>query len=117
MALEISEKLVDGILVMEITGALVVGDEANRLRARLRQMLADGTGQLILDLSHVIYIDSAGLGAIVAGYTTARNLGGSLKLAKIQPQFREQLNVSKLTTIFEVYPTVEEALKSFAKSP
>lgn len=117
MGLEITERLAGGVLVMELAGTLTVGEEAGRLRARLKEVLGDGTTQLVLDLSRVHYIDSAGLGAIVSGHTTARNMGGSVKLANLGNQFRAQLKVSKLTSVFDVYDTVEEAMRSFAPSP
>lgn len=117
MALEISERLVNGVLVMELAGTLTLGEEAGRLRARFKEVLGDGTTQLVLDLSRVHYIDSAGLGAIVSGHTTARNAGGSMKLANVGEQFRDQLSVTKLTSVFDVYDTVEEAMNAFAPSP
>ena len=77
-------------------------------------MLNDGDAQLVLDLARVTYVDSAGLGALVAALTTARNLGGNMKLARVAQQFHEQLVVTKLVTVFELYDSVEKALKSFA---
>ena len=113
MGLEISERRANNILVMELSGTLTLGDEAGQLRARFREILSDGTNQLVLDLSKLSYVDSMGLGALVAGFTTARNEGGDVKLAKLSAQFHEQLAVTKLDTVFEVYATVEEAVRSF----
>ena len=60
-------------------------------------------------------IDSAGLGALVWGYTSAQNQGATLKLANLTKRFRELLNITKLVTIFETYDNVDDAVKSFAK--
>jgi anti-sigma B factor antagonist len=67
----------------------------------------------VLDLGNVSYIDSAGLGTLVAGYTSAQSQGASMKLANLTKKFREQLNITKLVTVFEVYNDVAEAVTSF----
>lgn len=113
MGLEISERRANNILVMELSGTLTLGDEAGQLRARFKEALSDGTNRLVLDLSKLSYVDSAGLGALVAGFTTARNEGGDVKLANLAAQFREQLKVAKLDSVIGVYATVEEAVRSF----
>ncbi len=116
MVFEISEHVSDGVRVMEASGSLNGPDSCSRLRERLKEVLANGDTQLVVDLSRVSYVDSAGLGALVAGLTTARNQGGNLKLARLARQFREQLIITKLVTVFEVYDTVEDALRAFAAS-
>jgi anti-sigma B factor antagonist len=114
MELEISEHVSDGVRVMELSGSLKGPDSSGRLRERLKELLNNGDTQLVVDLSRVSFVDSAGLGALVAGLTTARNQGGNMKLARVARQFRDQLIMTKLVTVFEVYDTVEEALRSFA---
>jgi anti-sigma B factor antagonist len=116
MELEISEHVSDGVRVMDLSGTIKGGDSASRLRSRLKELLANGDTQLVIDLSRVSFVDSAGLGALVAGLTTARNQGGNLKLARVARQFREQLIMTKLVTVFEVYDTVEDALRAFSAS-
>lgn len=116
MDLEISEHLSDGVRVMVLSGNIQGGDSSGRLRARLKEVLSNGDTQIVIDLSQVRFVDSAGLGALVAGLTTARNQGGNVKLAKVARQFRDQLVMTKLVTVFEVYDSVEDALRSFAAS-
>jgi anti-sigma B factor antagonist len=116
MDFDISEQVRDGVRVMELSGDLKGLEGSGRLRARLKEALENGDTQLVMDLARVAYVDSAGLGALVAGLTTARNQGGNVKLARVPRQFQEQLIITKLVTIFEVYNTVEEALLSFAAS-
>ncbi len=114
MDFEIRERVTDGVRVMELAGNLKGTESSGRLRARLKEVLGDGDTQLVIDLAQVEYVDSAGLGSLVAGLTTARNQGGNVKLARVGRQFLDQLNITKLSTIFEVYPGVDEAVKSFA---
>jgi len=116
VALQIVEKEVGGITVLKLSGRITLGDESSKLRSRIRDILSQGAAHLVLDLAEVAYIDSAGLGTLVAGYTTARNQGGNMKLANLTKKFSEQLNITKLVTVFDVYNSVEEAVKSFGQS-
>jgi len=113
MALEITEKDLNGVTVLVLAGRVTLGEESNKLRTQLKDVLAQGKTRVVLDLAEVTYIDSAGLGTLVAGYTTARNQGASMKLANLTKKFDEQLHITKLVTVFEVYNNVEDAVKSF----
>jgi anti-sigma B factor antagonist len=116
MALEITEKDLAAATVLVLTGRVTLGEESNHLRTTIKEILGKGKTRLVLDLAEVSYIDSAGLGTLVAGYTTARNLGSAMKLANLTKKFHEQLNITKLVTVFEVYDSVAEAVKSFASA-
>ncbi len=113
MALQIVEKRVGGITVVQLSGRVTLGEESSQLRARIKEILGKGNARLVLDLGDVSYIDSAGLGTLVAAYTTAQNQGANLKLANLTKRFHEQLNITKLVTVFDVYDSVDEAVKSF----
>ena len=75
-------RLNDGIIVVDCAGRLIFGDETAALRDQVRALIQDGS-QIVLNLADVTYIDSGGLGTLVALYTTARNAGGSVKLARL----------------------------------
>jgi anti-sigma B factor antagonist len=113
MALQIVEKEISGVTVVELSGRVTLGDESNQLRTKIKAILAEGKKRLVMDLGNVSYIDSAGLGTLVAGYTSSQNQGAGMKLANLTKRFREQLNITKLVTVFEVYSSVEEAINSF----
>jgi len=113
MALNIVEKEVSGVTVLQLIGRVTLGEESNQLRTRLKDTLSQGKTRLVLDLAEITYIDSAGLGALVAGFTSAQNQGANLKLANLTKRFREQLNITKLVTVFDVYDSVQDAVKSF----
>ena len=114
MALQIVEKEINGVTVLALSGRITLGEESNQLRTRIKDILGQGMKRLVLDLGNVSYIDSAGLGTLVAGYTSAQSQGASMKLANLTKRFREQLHITKLVTVFEVYDSVEGAVKSFA---
>jgi anti-sigma B factor antagonist len=104
----------DGIVVVDCAGRLVFGEETAELRDRVRALTTEGS-RIILNLAEVTYIDSGGLGTLVALYTTARNTGASIKLARLTPRVGDLLQVTKLLTVFEVYNSEEEAVESFRK--
>ena len=115
MALQIVEKQIEGVTVLDFLGRITLGEESNQVRTKIKEMLGKGKSQIVLDLAEVSYIDSAGLGMLVAGYTSAQNQGATLKLANLTKRFRELLNITKLVTIFDTYDSVDDAVKSFTK--
>ena len=107
-------QLNDGIVVVNCAGRLIFGDETAALRDQVRALMKDGS-QIVLNLSGLSYIDSGGLGTLVALYTTARNAGGAIKLARLTQRVGDLLQVTKLLTVFEVYDSEDEAVQSFRK--
>ncbi|HUX11007.1 MAG TPA: STAS domain-containing protein [Terriglobia bacterium] len=114
MALHIDVKESAGVTVLTLAGRVTLGDESNQLRSKIKELLAQGKKRLVLDLGGVTYIDSAGLGTLVAAYTSTRNEGGDIRLANITSKFNELLTITKLLTIFDVHTSVADALKSFS---
>ena len=112
MALRVDTKELSGVTVVSISGRLTLGDDSE-LRNRVKGLLAEGKKRLVLDLGDVSYMDSAGLGTLVAAYTSARNSGTDIKLANLSKKSDQLLSITKLLTVFEVHPTVEEAVNSF----
>ena len=115
MALQIEEKQIDGVSVLAFVGRITLGDESNQVGIKIKETLGKGKSQIVLNLAGVSQIDSAGLGALVWGYTSAQNQGATLKLANLTKRFNELLNITKLVTIFDTYGSVDDAVKSFAK--
>jgi anti-sigma B factor antagonist len=112
--LRLSTRTVDGITVVDCDGRLVFGEESANLRDTVKSLLSQNN-QLVLNLGGINYIDSGGLGTLVALYTTARSAGGAIKLAALTQRVGDLLQVTKLLTVFEVYDSVEEAVQSFRK--
>jgi anti-sigma B factor antagonist len=114
MQLKLTTRTVEGILVLNCDGRIVFGEESAELRDTVRGLIGQSK-QIVLNLGGVSYIDSGGLGTLVALYTTAHNAGGAIKLSNLTPRVGDLLQVTKLLTIFEVYDTEEEAIQSFRK--
>lgn len=114
MALRIVERETGGVTVLDLEGRIVLGEESNAFRERVKALLASGKTKIVLNMGNVTYIDSAGLGTLVASHQSARTQGAALRLAQLGQKFMELLQVTKLLTVFDVYPTEAEAVKSFS---
>lgn len=115
MALRMTERDVNGIAVLEIEGRIVLGEESNAFREKVKALLAEGKKKIVLNLANVGYIDSAGLGTLVASFHSARSQGATLKLSNLGAKFREVLQVTKLMTVFDTYDSETAAVQSFGK--
>ena len=115
MALRMSERDVNGVTVVDIDGRIVLGEESNSFREKIKSLLAAGKKKIVLNLANVVYIDSAGLGTLVATFHSARSQGALLKLANLGAKFKEVLQVTKLMTVFDTYDSEEAAIQSFSK--
>lgn len=115
MPLKMTERMVDGVSVLDLDGRIVLGEESGALRERVKSLLGENRKRIILNMGNVSYIDSAGLGALVASFTSAKNQGASLKLVNLGSKFREVLQVTKLLTVFDVYENEQAAIASFPK--
>jgi anti-sigma B factor antagonist len=113
--LKLSTRTVDGILIVDCAGRIVFGEESAYLRDEVKKLIAQ-QNKLVLNLSGINYIDSGGLGTLVALYTTARNSGGAIKLANLTQRVGDLLQVTKLVTIFDVYDNEQKAVDAFLKT-
>jgi anti-sigma B factor antagonist len=112
--LKLIVRTVDDIVIVDCSGRIIFGEESADLRDTVKMVISQSK-RVILNLSGVTYIDSGGLGTLVALYTTARNNGGSIKLANLTQRVGDLLQVTKLVTIFDVHDSEEKALESYRK--
>jgi anti-sigma B factor antagonist len=115
VAMKMNVREVDGVSVVAIEGRIVLGEESAALREQVKGMLAAGKKKIVLNVDGVTYIDSAGLGTLVASHHSARTQGASLKLSNLGSKFQEILQVTKLLTVFDVYDSEAAAIHSFSK--
>jgi anti-sigma B factor antagonist len=107
-----TERDVSGVTVLDIEGRIVLGEESNSFREKVKSLLAAGKKKIILNLAQVSYID---LGTLVATFHSARSQGATLKLTNLGAKFKEVLQVTKLMTVFDTYDTEAAAVGSFPK--
>jgi anti-sigma B factor antagonist len=112
--LKLIVRTIDDIVIVDCNGRIIFGEESADLRDTVKMVISQSK-RVVLNLSGVTYIDSGGLGTLVALYTTARNNGGAIKLANLTQRVGDLLQVTKLVTIFDVYNSEEEAIESFRK--
>lgn len=112
MSLEINESIQENIIILSLKGRLTVG-ESNAVREKITEVAAQGHVNVILDLTHVEYVDSTGLGTLVICYTSLKKQGGALKLVNPNKRNVELLLLTKLHTIFQVFNEVLDAVNSF----
>jgi len=115
VALRMTDRQIDGVDVVEIEGRIVLGEESNQFREKVKSLLAAGNKKVVLNMANVSYIDSAGLGTLVATFHSARTQGATLKLANLGNKFKEVLQVTKLMTVFDTYDSETAAVQSFGK--
>lgn len=113
MQLKLSKRTVDGILAIGCSGRIVFGEESSLLRDDVKKAIHEGAKRIVLNLGEVNYIDSGGLGTLVALHTTAQGAGSSIKLANLTKRVDDLMQVTKLLTVFEVHASEYDALESF----
>ena len=114
--MQISERVVGDVVVLDVKGRITLGDGDEILKDKVNAVVNAGKKKIILNLADVPYVDSAGLGEIVRTYTTVSRQGGSLKLLNLTKRISDLLSITKLLTVFETFDSEPEAVKSFSAS-
>ena len=114
--MKIKTRQVDGITIMDCSGRITLGEGSVQLRDAVRDLLAKGSKQILLNLGDVTYIDSSGIGELVSAFTTVRNQGGDLKLLNLTTKVHDLLQITKLSTVFDVKDDEASAVASFARA-
>jgi anti-sigma B factor antagonist len=102
------------VTVIEPKGKITIGEGDVLLRDEISKLLAENKKQLVLDLSGVSYMDSAGVGELVSVYTSVKNRGGELKLSCLTKKIKDLLQITQLMTIFDTHESTSEAVRSFS---
>ena len=110
--MEISERIVGAVTVLDLSGKLTIGDGAQLLKDKAESLIFQGRKQIVVNLAAVPYIDSGGLGQLVACYTTVAKAGGKLTLLNVNTRNHDLLSITKLVSVFETFDTEREALAS-----
>lgn len=113
MPLEITQREKDGIYLLALNGRLALGPESGGLLTTVDNLLASGATRIVLNLDHVNYVDSAGIGALIEMQRKTKAKGGSLKLCHLRPNLTRALEMARLLPIFETCSTETAAVASF----
>jgi anti-sigma B factor antagonist len=113
MALTIATRQVDGVVVLDLSGRITLGEGSVQLREAIRGLISKGEKNILLNLGDVNYIDSSGLGELVSAFTTAKNQQADVKLLNLTRKVHDLLQLTKLYTVFDIKDDEASAIASF----
>lgn len=110
----ITERKKGDVTILDVDGKILLGEGDVQLKRKIDELIERKDQKLLLNLANVPYMDSGGLGEIVRSYTTVKRAGGELKLLGVTKRISDLLTITKLVTVFEIFDSEDEAVKSFA---
>ncbi|HLW86582.1 MAG TPA: STAS domain-containing protein [Candidatus Sulfotelmatobacter sp.] len=113
MSLKISTRESHHVVIVDISGRIIFGDETTQLREAVAGLIREDKKKILLNLGEVSYIDSSGVGELVSSFTSVRKNGGELKLVNLTQKVHDVLHVAKLYTVFDIKEDEFTAVKSF----
>lgn len=113
-SLKIKERKRDGVAILEMSGKLMGGPDADAFDEILKTLIHEDCKNVIVHMDKVKWVNSTGLGILISGYTTLKKNGGELKLLKVSERIENIFIVSKLFTVFESFQDEDEAVQSFS---
>ncbi len=113
MSMKATTRQVNSVSVVDLSGRITLGEGCSQLRELIRDLLAKGQKNILLNLGEVTYIDSSGIGELVSGFTAVSNQGGYLKLLNLTKKVHDLLQITKLLTVFDVHDDETKAVASF----
>ena len=112
--MKIKIRKTDSVAILDLSGKLMGWPDADVFKDTIKQLIEEGYKNVIVNLKHVPWVNSTGLGILIAGYTTLKREGGALKLIHVTDRIESILMITKLGTIFEYYSEEEQAMNSFS---
>src|SRR5262245_64389722 len=103
----------NGVAAVDVSGKLMGGPESDPLRELLQRLIEGGARKIVVNLRGVPWMNSSGLGVLLAGFIQLRKHGGELKFASLQDRVRAILTTTKLVTMIEICQDEDAALRSF----
>ena len=115
--MQITERVVADVTILELNGRLVLNEGDIVLRNCVNRLVEEGRVKIVLDMRNVTRLDSAGIGMLVSKFLTSYRKGGSIKLLHLTIRGDHLLHITKLHTVFEIFDSEEEAIRSFGLEP
>jgi len=113
MDIKIEETLVGHVTILNIVGRLTIYEAAQHLKEEVDKLISQQRLHIVLNLAQVPYIDSGGLGQLVASYGSVKRAGGVMKLLNVNSRNHDLLSITRLVTVFESFDSEAEAVRSF----
>lgn len=112
--LDIVERPVDDVTILVLTGEILLDDGDLAIRKKVHELVEKGQVKIVADLAGVTYIDSSGIGMLVAKAGTVRQKGGDIKLVRMTRRTQTLLATLKLVMVFETFEDEASAIRSFS---
>ena len=113
MSMKATVRQVEGVVVVDLSGRIKLGEGSSILRDTVKDLLSKGQKNILLNLGDISYIDSSGIGELVSAFTSVRNQGGELKLLNLTKKVTDLLQITKLYTVFDIRDDEAEAIAAF----
>jgi anti-sigma B factor antagonist len=113
--MKMTEKKMDSVLVLSLEGEIMGGADTKPLQDRIYAAIREGSPFVVLDMKQVDWINSSGLGTLMASLTTLRGSGGDLRLASASDRVRRPIEITRLDKVLQMFPSVDEAVNNFAE--
>jgi len=111
MNIEIEES--NNRVILRLKGNIIGGPDSTEFNNSIKQLISQGKIKIVIDLGNVSYVNSTGLSILFRGDRTVKEAGGDMKFASLNEKMKNLLLITKLNTIFDIYDSVEEAVKGF----
>lgn len=115
-SLTINQRRSGDVVILNLAGKITIGGTNQQLQESLRSLAAAGERSVVLDLAGATYVDSTGLGELVAGYATLKRSDGRLALINVSDRVMDLMTITKLYTVFDIYDSEAAAVESFGKA-
>jgi anti-sigma B factor antagonist len=114
MSLKLTTHENGDVAIVNVSGKLTLGEGTGSLRTKIRELVEGGSRRIVLNMNGVTYMDSSGLGELVASHTTVTRAGGEIKLLNLAKGVDDLLKLTKLYTVFETYEDEASVVDSFS---
>ena len=114
MSLKLTTHQKGEVIVVDTSGKVMLGEGTSTLRTKIRELVASGSRRIVLNMADVSYMDSSGMGELIAAHTTVTTAGGEIKLLHLAKRVHDLLKLTKLYTVFEAFEDEAAAVASFA---
>ena len=113
MALSIASRPNEGVTVLDLSGRITSVESTSHVHEAVKDLIGNGQKRILLNLGEVHYIDSSGVGELIRAYVTARDNGASVKLFNLSNRVKYALDLTRTTSVFEVYDDESTAVGSY----
>jgi len=112
--MEFTQKEIDHIILIEISGEIMGGNDSEAFKSALYDLVQSDKTNIVIDMKNATWMNSSGLGLLISGLTTIRSTGGDLRLANLSERLKRPMVITRLDSVFQSYDSVEAAIRSYS---